>query len=487
MPARRLRFRPSAQRPLPDLLLEAGVEFPCGGAGTCGDCRVRVLRGKVPVTAPMREWLSPEELGEGWRLGCCSSSSGEVEFEVERWTVAILGDEMPLRLEPRPGFGVVADVGTTTLVLQCVDLETGEIVGTQSALNPQTCSGADVMTRIHHDLRHPGHLRNVIREELGRMLLAASGGRSITEVLLAGNTVMHHLFCDLSVGSLAAVPFRTDSTGQRVFLASELGWEVAGDPPVTFLPCIGGFVGSDLLAGLIACGLGHGDEPRALMDLGTNGEIALWDGQRIRCASTAAGPAFEGGGISRGMRAGSGAIHRVERADGHLHLHVIGGGTPKGICGSGLLDAIACALDLGALHASGRLVNGGRTFPLGAGMVLTQRDIRELQLAKGAVAAGIGLLIEEAGGAVPARIHLAGAFGNYIHEASARRTGLLPNSGVAVEAAGNSALRGVRLLLLTPSEREAAIDGTLRRTRHVELAALPAFQDAFVDALAFPE
>lgn len=499
MSSRRLILHPGPSRPLRDLLLAEGVEFPCGGDGTCGDCKVRVIEGTVPVTPAMRDFLTEDELAAGWRLGCCAFAEGvadapvavPIEVEVRQWQTVILGDNLPLNFEPRTGFGAAVDLGTTTVVVQCVDLSTGAIVGAQSALNDQARYGADVMTRIQHGLTHPGVLSARIREQIGAMLLAAAEGREVDEMLIAGNTVMHHLFCGEDVEPLASVPFRSGAIGSRTFAGAELGWEHFPHTRVTFLPCIGGFVGSDLLVGLLASGLADAGAPEAMFDLGTNGEIAVSTGERIFCASTAAGPAFEGGRISCGMRAGPGAIHHVELDDGQRIYHVIGGGAAQGICGSGLLDAVACAMDSKNLFASGRLRDPNEGIPLTDGLRLTQRDIRELQLAKGAVASGLKLLEEAAGVAALERIHLAGAFGNYVREGSARRTGLLPEAsglkGYTVHAAGNTALRGARLLLLRPGIRERLMNELLARITHVELAAQPGFQDAFVDSLAFPE
>ena len=212
-----------------DLLLAEGVEFPCGGDGTCGDCKIRVLQGSVPVTPAMREFLSESELHGGWRLGCCAAASGAdgeaVQVEVRQWQTVILSDDVALAFERREGFGAAVDLGTTTVVVQCVDLSTGEIAGSESALNEQARYGADVMSRVQHAIGYPRVLGAHIRAQIGAMLGAAAGGRALTEVLLAGNTVMHHLFCGLDVEPLASVPFRSGALGARSFAGVELGWD----------------------------------------------------------------------------------------------------------------------------------------------------------------------------------------------------------------------------------------------------------------------
>jgi uncharacterized 2Fe-2S/4Fe-4S cluster protein (DUF4445 family) len=469
----KLHLQPKAGETLADQLFHAGVEFPCGGDATCGGCRVQVLAGEVPVTAEMRQLLSDDELAAGWRLACAARASGPVTVDVEQWSLKVLGDDAEVPIEPRPGLGAVVDLGTTSVVVQLVDLETGEVLGLESALNAQARHGADVMSRIHFERTSPGELRRLIRAQVGGMLQRLANGRTLEEILLVGNTAMHHLFCALDVEPLAAVPFLSPNLGAVHFTADELGWP----GPAEFLPCLGGFVGSDLLAGIVATDLDRHRHEHALFDIGTNGEIVVGTRDRIRCASTAAGPAFEGGRISRGMRAGDGAIDAVHVCDGVLDCHVLGGAEPRGLCGSGLVDAVAGALNVGLLRANGRLAEK-KPLALAGDVELTQADIRELQLAKGAMAAGLGMLC----GGVRALL-LAGAFGNYIRVASARTIGLLPEN-MTVEPVGNSALRGARLLLLAPGRRQRRIARILEVVEHVELAADPGFQDLYAEHMA---
>ncbi|MGO9262205.1 MAG: ASKHA domain-containing protein [Bryobacteraceae bacterium] len=462
----KLELHPRARQSLADRLFAAGVEFPCGGESACGGCKVRVLEGEVPATATMREALSGEEIRQGWRLACCASAAGRVVVEVEQWSPRVLTDEEGQAagpIEPRAGRGAAIDLGTTTLVVQVVDLASGEVMGVETALNPQARYGADVMSRLQYDLRRPGELGRMIRDALGRML----GSQPLREVLIAGNTAMHHLFCGLEVEPLTHAPFLSPTLGGYRFAVGELGWP----GPAEFLPCLGGFVGSDLLCGIVATRLDQQTRPHALFDIGTNGEVVVGSAQGIVCASTAAGPALEGGRIGVGMRAGTGAIDSVHLGGGGLECHVIGGGAARGVCGSGLVDAAACGVELGLIGANGRLTNADRRLPLAGGVALAQSDIRELQLAKGAMAAGLRML---AGGGVD-KLYLAGAFGNYIRQASARAIGLLPED-LPVEPVGNSSLRGARTLLLAPSMRQERLRKMTALSRHVELAADPDFQ-----------
>ena len=475
MERRRLLYNPAAGRKLQDFLFDQGVEFPCGGTSLCGGCRVRIFSGDVQVTAEMRELLTDSELAEGWRLACRAEAAGPVELEVAQWSHQVLTDEARLPFEPRRGVGAAVDVGTTTLVAQQVDLSSGEVMRVVTALNNQARHGADVMSRIEYELRYPGRLGEMIRAQVRNML---AGMGPLEEILLVGNTCMHHLFCGISVEPLASVPFRSPLLDAQPIPSSVLG------APAVFLPCAGGFVGSDLLAGLVAIELLDARDLGALLDLGTNGEIAVGNREAIVCASTAAGPAFEGGRIRQGIRATAGAIDRVEPRNGALHCHVIGGGAARGLCGSGLVDAVAAGLDIGWIGASGRLEEGRVDIPLTTSVRLTQRDVRELQLAKAAVAAGLQLLLNDRP-LRPDRVFLAGAFGNYIRAQSARRIALLPAWATAPVAAGNAALRGARMLLLAPSRREAILQRLNTTVHHVELASDPLFHDIFVESMHF--
>ncbi len=436
----KLELYPRAPQSLADRLFEAGVEFPCGGESACGGCKVRVVEGDVPVTGAMRLALSEQELRDGWRLACDASAAGRVVVEVGQWSLPVLSDETRVPIEPRAGLGAVIDLGTTTLVVQVVDLTSGEVLRVETGLNPQARYGGDVMSRLQYDLDRPGELGGLVRATLGRML----GEEPLREVLVAGNTAMHHLFGGLDVEPLTHAPFESPTLGGYRLEEAKSGWP----GPAEFLPCLGGFVGSDLLSGIVATRLDQQATPHVLFDIGTNGEVVVGSELGIACASTAAGPAFEGGRIGAGMRAGTGAIDSVHLRDGGFDCHVIGGGAARGICGSGLVDAAACGVELGLIGANGRLRTIDKRLPLMGGVALGQGDIRELQLAKGAMAAGLRML---AGGGV-GKLYMAGAFGNYIRQASARAIGLLPED-LPVEAVGNSALRGTRMLLLAPSLR----------------------------------
>ncbi len=488
---RSFQMEPGA--PLQEVLAAHGVEFPCGGRGTCAGCLVKVLSGELEIAADQADLLSREELAGGWRLACRSRARGDVVLEVGQWDTVVLTDDREFSFRARPGIGIAVDVGTTTLVAQLVDFPTGRVLAVQTALNPQAAYGADVMSRIDAAVSEGKEslLVGLLRAAVGRLvgdLLAMAGAQSrpLARVVLAGNTAMHHFFCGLDPAPLSAWPFATPAGGPARLRPADLGWSVPGDPPVSFLPWLGGFVGSDLLCGVLAIGLHRRETPCILIDLGTNGEIVVGHRGRILCASTAAGPAFEGGGIGMGMRASTGAVHQVRSENGRLRASVVGGGEARGICGSGLVDAVAAALDLGLVEPSGRLATGGEPLAVASPVVVTQRDIRQLQLAKAAVAAGVRLLRRRFGEAAAGSIsvYLAGAFGNYVDLGSARRIGLFGGAHADVRAAGNTALLGAKIALLADDGDD--FRSLLEYVEHVALASDPDFEEAFVGEMPFP-
>ncbi len=487
------------------------MEFPCGGRGRCKGCRIKVLDGSLAVTNEDQQRLSNEELAQGWRLACRARAQGNLRIELAQWETPVLTDDSAFEFRPRDGWGVAVDLGTTTLVAQLLDLRTARVLAVRTALNAQAKHGADIMSRVEYAVADPAKsLTVIIRRQIGGLIndllkaAARTGGsvpprheecrgtrdhaQPIMAVILVGNTVMHHLFCGLELEPLSHFPFEPESPDLRTFAAAELGWDIAGNPPVHFLPCLGGFVGSDILAGILATRLHESSTLAALLDLGTNGEIVVGNRDRLLCASTAAGPAFEGARISMGMRAATGAISEVQVREGALVCHVLGGGRPRGICGSGLVDAAAAGLNLGWIRPNGRFT-AGETLALAEPVALSQWDIRELQLAKGAIAAGLKILLNQWGGARAEldRVYLAGAFGNYINQASGRRIGLLDFPAERIHAAGNTALHGAKLALYKLPEQDQWLPPMLKGIHHLSLKEDPLFQDAFVEEMGFPQ
>jgi uncharacterized 2Fe-2S/4Fe-4S cluster protein (DUF4445 family) len=469
---------------LSSILADHGVEFPCGGEGLCGGCGVRVLGGSLPVSDADRDIYSGEQLAQGWRLACQARAESPLVLECGQWHMDVLADETRLTCAARQGLGIAIDLGTTTLAAQILDLASGTVLAVETELNPQTAFGSDVMTRIRAVL-HGADLTTPMRGALSRTIARLAHGREdeIVEVVLVGNTVMHHLFSGRNVEPLAHTPFASPHLGEQRFRPRDLGWTLHETCTIRFAPCLGGFVGSDIFAGIIAAGITQSDQLAALIDLGTNGEIAIGNRHGVVCASTAAGPALEAGAIRMGMRAGTGAISHVEIRDGAMHASVIGNVEPRGICGSGIVDVVAAALRTGAILPSGKIVDATKVLPIAGPVALYQPDIRELQLAKGAIAAGFRLLLRhlyaECGDL--SGIHLAGAFGNYVRIESAIAIGLIEARHTLVHAAGNTALRGAKMLLLSDA------DPALPPVEHINLAAIADFQNEFANCMAFPE
>jgi uncharacterized 2Fe-2S/4Fe-4S cluster protein (DUF4445 family) len=478
--------------PLQDILFPHGVEFPCGGRGRCKGCRVRLLQGTLPVTDEQERMLTSEEIQAGWRLSCQCSADRDITIELAQWEASILTDHTSFDFHPREGLAIAVDLGTTTIVAQLLDLKTARVLAIRTGLNPQARFGADVMSRVSVAVEEGGHTKLVeaVRGHIGKMVeelleAADSDPQEVVEVVLVGNSVMHHLFCDLDLSPLAHYPFESSTLGEQTFRGKELGWPSLQRGRIRFLPCIGGYVGSDILAGVVATGMQRSEKVVALVDLGTNGEIVLGNRDRLVCSSTAAGPAFEGARIFMGMRASTGAISEVHIQEGKLSCHVLGNVSPKGICGSGLVDAVAACLDLGLIQNNGRLSQRTGFLTLCSPVRLSQTDVRELQLAKGAIAAGMRILLDESGLKKEdlSTIYLAGAFGNYINIASAERIGLIPFPEEMVEASGNTALLGGKMSLFADDDQFDTLAGSID---HISLHAHPLFQDIYVEEMAFP-
>jgi uncharacterized 2Fe-2S/4Fe-4S cluster protein (DUF4445 family) len=463
-------------------LAEHGVEFPCGGTGVCGGCSVRVLAGSLAINLADRAVFSSAEIESGWRLACQARAREGLVLHCEQWQMHVLADASAPVARGKHGLGIAIDLGTTTIAAQMMDLKNGTVLSVETELNPQARFGSDVMSRIQAAL-DGRDLTGMVRSALGAMVAQLARGREVevVDVLLVGNTVMHHLFAGCDVGPLSHVPFASPNLGTQSFAPDELGWMLPAGCRIRFAPCLGGFVGSDILAGIVATGMAGSDELVALVDLGTNGEIAIGDRNRIVCASTAAGPAFEAGAIRMGMRAVTGAISHVAQVGDELRSTVIGDVEPRGICGSGLVDAVAAGLRNGAILPSGRIADGAKVYRVAGPVVLYQSDIRELQLAKGAIAAGFRILLRKLGAQMGAirKVYLAGAFGNYVQIESAIRIGLIEAPRAVIHAAGNTALRGAKNLLATEEPRLTIFE-------HISLAANPRFQDEFVDCMGFP-
>lgn len=472
------------------------INAPCGGRGTCGKCLVRVLSGNAPPTPEDRSILSEGMLREGLRLSCRIRPRTPLTVEVQtRFDLRAAPLVTRLGQTPLPNrvFAAV-DLGSTSVQLRTIDPATGDILGEASVLNRQVRRGHDVMTRLTYALEGEAardELTQDARETL-RLLEEAARGRllpkdgEITHWFVAANSAMTALLWGTDIKCLAEAPYSPPFVEERT--GSSQAWGLSGETITTF-PLLGSFVGGDTAAAILATDLDKPGPPRMLIDIGTNTEIVLAHQGTLYAASTPAGPAFEGGNISIGMRAEAGAIVRIDvREDGSIRPTTIGTGKPKGICGTGLLEVLGELVRAGIVAKDGEIASGADRITLARGVDLLQMDIRELQLAKGALRAATKLLCRVANvrDADLARVLLAGAFGANLHHDVAIRLGMLPAvDPSAVVAVGNAALDGATLFARDPEATRVRLADIRRKLQHVELAMRDDFQDVFVSSLNF--
>jgi len=421
------------------------------------------------------------------------------------------GELLCLRSKPQePLYGFAVDLGTTTVDVALHNLESGRLAGRKALLNRQTAFGADVISRAHTYQEKGEEVRAAALktiEECARMLLEEAGvdPERVVRTTVVGNPIMIHILHGLNPRQLTLAPYIPLVSGLVRRPPEDFGWRFQGCGCVETLPLVSAFVGADTVGMILALDLEHEREISLSIDIGTNGELVLAREGELLATSTAAGPAFEGAQIACGMRALDGAVTGVAVAeDGAIGLTVVGGGQPKGICGSGLISATAELLEAGVLEPTGRLaapeevgnpllrqrlfmLDKMTAFRLSPEVYITQRDIRELQLAKGAIRTGIELLLQETGVPIErlARIRLAGNFGSGLDIRAAIRLGLIPQvPEEKVDVVGNAALRGASLALISREYRRRAA-AVHRRCRFLELAARPDFQKRFSSALMF--
>ncbi len=471
---------------LTDILHEFGVEFPCGGKGSCGKCAVKLIQGEILIDSGQQKKIHELGLSPEWRLACRSRAQEDLVLEVGQFEALIQADETPFDFEPAEGYGVAVDLGTTSLVAQLLELSTSKVLAVETSLNPQRKHGSDLISRLEYALAHgTDGLKQMIRKEVGEMLSNLLRGHhlSLKEVRIVGNTAMQHLFAGLDIQALSYYPFESSFLDARQFSPKDLGWEISCEN-IRFCPSIGSFVGSDILAGIHATGMWQRKEYSVLVDLGTNGEIVVGNRELLLCASTAAGPAFEGASISMGMLATTGAIATVEQGPQGILSTVIGNVPAAGICGSGLIDAMAVLLDTAQIGEFGEILSGKAHIALTDEMELTQKDIQEFQLAKAAIAAGLHILLRKLGIGKEevADIYIAGAFGTYINLKNMLRTGMMDFPLDRFHKLGNSALMGAKMFLFSNNKLEEDI---LSRCQHMNLESEGDFQDIFVDQLSF--
>jgi uncharacterized 2Fe-2S/4Fe-4S cluster protein (DUF4445 family) len=515
----------------------AGIRVPtsCVTQGKCRECVVEVTRG-MDLLSPPTEFEQHLDARDGrFRLSCqcrIAANDGEVachtmrrgQMRIERAALNLRTTHETTVLDPAivrsgdrivdrvsgeemdrssgPIHGLAIDLGTTTIVVRLIDLETGVLVADTSFENPQRFGGSDVMSRIHYDTTHPGRL--LMRTLAGYLSHAIADlpadPRSIYEAVIAGNSTMRDLFFRQSVYSIGQNPYRSiteiemaegkrattslTTTGRRSLLPIHPRARVYG------LPIVSGHVGADAAACLLAVDLAHEERLVAVMDIGTNTELLVGNRDRIVAASCPAGPAFEGGAIACGMPGLDGAIEDVTlNDDGTFNLGVIGDGAPEGICGSGLVDLMSELLRSGRMNVMGRFEGGLDRITLEPAhdVHFFERDVNELAQAKGANAAGLQVVFSEYGIQFDDVdvFYLAGGFGRHLKKGPAKRIGLIPNiADEKIVQVGNAALEGATIALISRTKRDE-LEAIVRRVEHCRLETHPGFFDFFVDGCQF--
>ena len=466
------------------VLASVGVSLPaaCGGKGTCGKCRVRLVSGSV---------LGTEADEKGEILACRASVCGELTVALLQSDVSSSTNASSRSAENgKKTLAAALDVGTTTLALCLVDPDTGKVLDTCSALNPQGVLGADVLSRIEAWGAGKGALLqrlllDRVREMLSGML---KEGQTLSTLTVAANTTMLHLLLNVDPTSIGVYPFTPRFTDTQWVAGNELGLPVSR---VCLLPSVSGYIGSDVVAGALACDVDGDGSTALLVDIGTNGEIMLSFKGELYATSTAAGPALEGACIECGMGGVAGAVDHVTVENGELMLSTVGGTEPRGICGSGLIDLIACLLREGLLCESGAFEESDsplasrmrdNRFYLCEDVYLSQQDVRQYQLAKSAIASGILTLTDACGVRADeiSRVLIAGGLGYYMNIENAAQTGLLPRELCArAESVGNTALTGACQIASDPT-RLARAERLARSTKVVELGGSAAFSEAYM-------
>jgi len=460
----------------------AGIAMPhpCGGMGICGKCGIEVI-GNISLP-------DKAELAAGCRLSCHTrlygnaivtlkhpSRSAETSLIVEGYSGTIVPSK-----HPKKAIGAAVDIGTTTIALSVYDLTTGHCLAAKSMRNPQSVVSADVMGRIDAAINGKlSELQHMLHSSIRTLTEATGYFDQIDTWCLTGNTTMLYLLCGKAPKSLAEAPYIADHL---------FGEEITFFDKPAYLPdCMHAFVGADITCAVLASGMCDNTETALLCDIGTNGEIVLWKNGTLYVTSTAAGPVFEGAGISCGCQSVTGAIERVTRHNGALSVTTIGNQKPIGICGSGIIDAIACFLETGILDKTGAMKDN--SVSLCNNIFITREDIRNLQLAKAAIAAGLRTLLEvtETSTEDISSFYLAGGFGKHLNIDSAVRIGLFSAElSNKIKVIGNAALQGAAAMLTEEHLKEKAKNISIHAT-HITLGGMQKFNKLYIAEMFFPD
>ncbi len=506
-----VRLASDAKGSVLEALRSQGIKLasPCGGAGTCGKCKVTVRRAEVieetelacqESTASVKDVLVPEDafLGEGRAMDVVLGGTSAAN---------------PWKADHGEGFGLALDVGTTTIACHLYDLKTGTVIESGGRANPQGSFGADVISRITAaEAGHGAELQRVVNEAIAALacrLIERAGIKAsgIVRAVVAGNTVMEHLAAGVDPAPIGRAPFTAPTLFGCMQPLQALGYLGCSTREAFFAPCVAGYVGGDITADVLSLGMASSSDLRLLADLGTNGEMALGTPDGIICCATAAGPVFEGANITFGMPAYPGAVARVRWEAEGLVVETVNDEPAQGICGSGLIDVLALLLDVGIIEEGGLMLEadeldatvpstiaervgtheGAPAFWVTPQIAVTQRDVRNVQLAKAAICAGMLTLLESAQiePAQVVRLDIAGGLGQHLSLRNAARIGLFPRvlSGVA-RSVGNAAIEGAGLALMSDAAREE-LGRIARGARYLELSTSSTFNERYLEAMEF--
>ena len=509
-----------------NVLLDSGVVdvySPCGGNGLCGKCLVKVIGDDPCLLHPdEKRLLSEEQLHQHLRLSCrmVLSTAADLSISlVDQNNCAKVvssfqekGDvDQQKRSFPPSSYGFAIDIGTTTLVVYCFSLQIGEIIDHRSALNPQASYGGDVITRIEYVREHPQGL-TLLHDTIVRKLSSLMREMRevykiqeewVKEIVMVGNPTMIHILARKDPSGIAVAPFTPAFSSRLKMDAVEIGCVEFSKAKIILPGLVSAYIGSDITVGLSASHILSSNKTALYIDIGTNGEIVLFHEGEIYCCSSAAGPAFEGASISQGIGAVKGAIDRVWLDEsGDVKYSTIDGGAAIGICGSAVIDIVALLLSLGLVDETGAMDKehplAGRyltisddkvAFSITEAICFTDRDVREVQLAKAAIAAGCEVLLHENHLDVSSldSVIIAGGFGSFIHIEKARRIGMLPPISLdKISAIGNAAGKGALQVLLIEGEDEQ-VEEIRTRSQYIELSTSKLFNELFIEQMMFGE
>ena len=450
----------------------------CGGRGSCGKCRVKVLGGSFQ-----------NEEG-GYVLSCRAIVEEDCAIEVFEAAGGGLtyAQSAPFETDKKDGFGIALDIGTTTLAFALVDLKTGQTLETRGELNSQCTFGADVVSRIvSANVGNGPAMQKCILDQIRQTCLTFAARRSnfeIERLAVCGNTTMLHLFAGKSVEGIGKYPFQAEFLETLRLRGKDLGLPVQ---EVLLLPSVAAYLGADVVAGGVSCALENGCN--LLVDIGTNGEMLLHANGKYFSTSTAAGPCFEGANIECGMGGLEGAVNTVNRKDGKIEFTTVGGKAPVGICGAGLVDAVALLLRDGTIDETGAFQSEKERFYVAPDVYVSQKDVRNYQLAKSAILSGIRILLNRAGVGYDDlnNLYIAGGLGFYLNRENAVATGLLPAElQHKIRVIGNSALEGTKMALCGQRYLEQA-QKLARATEYIDLSADEDFMEEYIANMGFDQ